>query len=202
MSPTTPRSLRVASTLFVLVVVATLLSPALGAGASKKPKSTTTTTIKHSLECTSAQLSFAGPGYLSPQTGEHGFTITLTNVSPTSCQVHGYPSLRFYTSAGRLLTFGLRHKSEYFRTTTPRIVTLASHAHAYFVVAKYRCDLRNRYVSTFFYILPLYTSGSPWVGHLSGNGVSQMDYCAGPSTGPGQILNVSPVVASLSELNP
>jgi len=202
MPPATPRSLRVANTLVILVVVATLLSPALGAGASKTKSKSTTTTIKHSLECTSAQLSFAGPGYLSPQTGEHGFTITLTNVSTTSCQVHGYPSLRFYTSAGRLLTFGLKHKSQYFRTTTPRVVTLSPRSHAYFVVAKYRCDLRDRYVSKFFYVLPLYTSGSPWVGHLSGSGVSQMDYCAGPSTGPGQILNVSPVVASLSELTP
>jgi hypothetical protein len=50
--------------------------------------------------------------------------------------------------------------------------------------------------------LPLYTAGSPWVGHLSGSGVTQMDYCAGSSRGPGQTVQVSPVVSSLSQLTP
>jgi hypothetical protein len=126
----------------------------------------------------------------------------MTNVSPRLCQVHGYPSLRFYTSGGRLITFDFKHTGDYFAHPTPRLVNLAPGAHAYFVVAKYRCDLRDRYVSRFFYVLPLYTAGSPWVGHLSGTGVSQMDYCAGSSRGLGQTVDVSPVVASLSQLNP
>jgi hypothetical protein len=186
-----------------LVIAATLFGPALGASAAKTTSKSTTTTVKASLECTTAQLSFAGPLYISPQTGEHGFTITLTNVSSHLCQVHGYPTLRFYTSGGRLLTFTFKHNGDfYFRRTTPRLVNLAPEAHAYFLVAKYRCDLRDRYVSRFFYVLPLYTAGSPWVGHLSGSGVSQMDYCAGSSRGLGQTVQVSPVVASLSQLNP
>jgi hypothetical protein len=118
------------------------------------------------------------------------------------CQVHGYPSLRFYTSGGRLITFVYKHTGDYFAHPTPRLVTLEPGTHAYFVVAKYRCDLRNRYVARFFDVLAIDSAGAPWVGHLSGSGVSQMDYCAGSSRGLGQIVDVSPVVSTLAQLNP
>ena len=146
---------------------------ALGASAATSKSTTTTTTTTHSIECTAAQLSFARSGSdLCHRPAKQAFTITLTNVSTGICQVHGYPSLRFYTSAGRLLTFAYRHTSVSTSTPrAPRVVGLAPHAHAYFVMAKARCTTAIRYRVEFFYVLPPYTPGAPWVGHVSPAGV-------------------------------
>jgi hypothetical protein len=194
--PNSQRRVRASPALATFVVIATLLAPALDASAAKSHPKSTTTTTKPSLECTSEQLSFAGPDALPLQSGAQAFTITLTNVSSHLCQVHGYPTVRFYTSAGRLLTFDYKHTSPYFTRTTPRLLNLAPHAHAYFEVAKSRCDTGNRYLSSFFYVLPIYTSGQPWVGHVSGDEVSRLDYCRGSSRGPGQSIGISALVSS------
>jgi hypothetical protein len=186
--------------LATLAVVATLLFSTAGASAAKAAKATTTTTVKSSTECTAAQLSFSGPGAVSAQLGEDGFTIALTNVSTRSCQIHGYPTVRFYTGAGRLLTFVYSHSSQYFRHRAPRLLTLAPRAHAYFLVAKYRCDLGDRYVSSFFYLIAPYTTGSPSVEHTSGVGPGVMDYCKGSSRGPGQTLGITPIVSTRAQL--
>ena len=203
----TPIALRLRQTSITvaLVVVVTLLGPTFGASAAKTAAtSTTTTTLKSSTECTAKQVSFSRPGFVSPQTGEDAFTITLTNVSARLCQIHGYPTVRFYTPKGRLLTFSYAHTSTYFRRMSPRVVNLAPGGHGYFIVAKYRCDLGNRYISSFFYLVAPYTTGSPWVVHASGDnngaGLGVMDYCKGPPRGLGHSLGISPIVASRSEL--
>jgi hypothetical protein len=183
-----------------LVIIATLLGPALAASAAKTVSKSTTTTTTASLECTAAALSFTGPEAISPQAGGQEFLVVLTNVSSHSCQVHGFATVRFYTSAGRLLTFVDKHSSQYFHSPSPRLFNLAPHAHAYFEVAKSRCDTGNRYLSSFFYVLPPYTAGSPWVGHVSPSGVSEFAYCKGSSRGPGQVVGVSPIVSSPTQL--
>jgi hypothetical protein len=177
----------------------TLLASALFAPAAQASKSTTTT-LKPSIECTASQLSYSGPQAVSEQLGEDAFTITLTNVSTHLCQIHGYPTVRFYTSAGRLLTFGYSHSSQYFRTRAPRLVNLAPRGHAFFLVAKYRCDLGDRYVSSFFYLIAPYTTASPTVEHAHGVGPGVMDYCKGSSRGPGQTLGITPIVAARVQL--
>ena len=202
-NPVTPRShrlARVSATLAALVITATLTAPALSASAATTTSKSTTTTIKPSLECTAAQLSFAGPIAISPQSGAQVFMVTLTNVSAHLCQVHGYPLVHFYTSAGRLLTFTYRHTSPFFTRTSPKLLSLAPHAHAYFQVAKNHCTTGNRYLSSFFYVRAPYTGGAPWVGHVSGSGVSQLDYCKGAANGPGQIVGISALVSSPTQL--
>jgi hypothetical protein len=194
----------VSKALATLAVVTTLLGPAIGASAAKAPKSTTTT-VKSTNECAATQLSFSGPGAVSAQLGEDAFTITLTNVSTQTCQIHGYPTVRFYTSAGRLLTFSYSHQSQYFRRRAPRLVTLVPRGRAYFLVAKYRCDLGIRYSSSFFYLLAPYTTGAPSVEHAVGNhgdgvGPGVMDYCKGSSRGPGQTLGITPIVSTRAQL--
>jgi hypothetical protein len=184
-----------------LIVVATLLGPALGASAAKTPpKSTTTTTLKSSSECAAKELSFSSPGAVSAQMGEDAFVITLTNVSTRACHIHGYPSVRFYTSGGRLLTFSYAHTSLFFPRLSAHVVNLAPGGHGFFIVAKYRCDLGVRYHSSFFYIIPPYTKGQPWVVHTSGLFTGVMDYCNGAPRGMGHDLGVSPIVATKSQL--
>jgi hypothetical protein len=182
-------------------VVITFLGPALGASAAAATsKSTMTTTVKPSLECAATQLSFSRPSAVSAQLGEDGFTFTLTNVGTRSCQIRGYPTVRFYTSAGRLLTFGYSHDSQYFPHQAPRLVTLAPRAHAYFLVAKYRCDLGDRYVSSFFYLFAPYSPGSPTVEHSGVRGPGVMDYCKGSSRGPGQTIGITAIVSTKVQL--
>jgi hypothetical protein len=197
--PNSHRLARVTGALAALVIVATLMAPALSASAAKttsKSTTTTTTTLKPSLKCTAAQLSYAGPYPISPQAGAMAFTITLTNVSAHLCQIHGYPLVHFYTNAGRLLTFNYRHTSPFFAHTSPKLVNLAPHAHAYFQVAKRHCTTGNLYLSSFFYVRAPDIGGAPWVGHDKGGGSAQLDYCRGSANGPGQTLGISAIVSS------
>jgi hypothetical protein len=185
-----------------VIVALALLGPVAGAGASKA--AATTTTLTGTAECTASQLSYSRPEAVSAQMGEDGFVITLTNLSAERCQIHGYPTVRFYTSAGRLLTFNDVHTSVYFRHRPPRLVPLVPGGHGYFLVAKYRCDIGNRYWSSFFYVVAPYTTGSPRVVHARGDGlgggVGVMDYCKGPARGMDHDLGITPIVASRSEL--
>jgi hypothetical protein len=201
MPPIAPRLRGPIGYLAALVVVAVLVGPAIGASAAHS-KSTTTTVVKSSLECNATQLKFSRPGAVSAITGEEAFTITITNVSGRRCQLRGYPTVRFYTSAGRLLTFSYVHTSLYFKNQSPKLVNLAAHGHAYFIVAKYRCDLGQRYLSSFFYLLAPGTSGAPTVEHVAGDQPGVMPYCDGSSRGPGQSLDISPVVATRAQLAP
>ena len=195
----TPHAWRhVATALAALAIVATVLGPTVSAFAAKS--STTTTTLKRSTECTAKQLSLSVTGTLGGVTGEEAFTMAITNMSTEECQIHGYPTVRFYTSAGRLLTFSYAHTSVMFRRSSPRLVNLKPGSNANFVVAKHLCDQGIRYVASFFYVLAPYTSGEPMVEHFKGSGVRPMDYCKGSSRGPGQSLEISPLVTSLSQL--
>jgi hypothetical protein len=201
MPPIAPRPRGPIGYLAALVVVAVLVGPAAGASAAPT-KSTTTTTTKNSIECNAKQLTFSRPGAVSAISGEEAFTITITNVSAQRCDIHGYPTVRFYTSAGRLLTFSYVHSSLYFKKQSPKLVILAPRGHAYFIVAKYRCDVGERYVSSFFYLLAPYTTGAPTVEHVGGDQAGVMPYCDGSSRGPGQSLGISPVVATRAQLSP
>ncbi|MGB8196389.1 MAG: DUF4232 domain-containing protein [Acidimicrobiales bacterium] len=201
MPPIAPRPRGSIGYLAALVVVAVLVGPTAGASAAHS-KSTTTTTIKTSIECNANQLTFSRPGAVSATSGEEAFTITITNVSARLCNIHGYPTVRFYTSAGRLLTFSYVHTSLYFKRQSPKLVRLVPGAHAYFIVAKYRCDLGEKYISSFFYLLAPYTTGEPFVEHVGGDQAGVMPYCDGSSRGPGQSLGISPVVATRAQLAP
>jgi hypothetical protein len=199
MSPIAPRPRRPIGYLAALVVVAVLVGPAAGASAAHS-KSTATTLVKTSTECNATQLSYGVTGTLSGVAHATAFSMSITNTSSRTCELHGYPTVRFYTSAGRLLTFGYVHTNVMFRRTTPRVVRLAPNDNAYFEVAHALCSTGVRDAASLYYVLAPYTSGEPWVGHVHSPStrVPPVDYCMGSSH---QYLAISPLVASLSDLS-
>jgi Protein of unknown function (DUF4232) len=199
MPPIAPRPRGPIGYLAALVVVAVLVGPAAGASAAPSNSTTTSTTTKTSLECNATQLTFAVTGFFSRVHNEESFSMSVTNVSARACRIHGYPTVRFYTSAGRLLTFGNEHSSVMFHHTSPRVLDLAPNDNAYFEVAYGVCDNGIRDVASQFHVLAPFTTGAPWVGHVRSpsTGVRPVDYCAGTSR---QYLAISPLVASLSQL--
>ena len=199
MPPIAPRSRGLIGYLAALVVVAVLIGPAAGASAAHS-KSTTTTTTKNSIECNATQLSYAVTGSFSGVSGETAFSMSISNTSAHLCDIHGYPTVHFYTSVGRLLTFGYVHTSVMFHRTSPHVLRLAPQHNAYFVVAHATaCTKGVRYVASFYYVLAPYVTGQPWVGHVHSpsTSVRAVDYCSGTSH---QYLAVSALVASLSQL--
>jgi len=198
-TPNSRRLQRAPVTLAALVIIATLLGPALAASAAKTTSRSTTTTTKPSLECSAPQLSFAARVRSLPRAAAGLHDHAHERERPVVSGPRLSPGA-LYTSKGRLLTFTYKHTSPYFTHASPRSLNLAPHAHAYFEVAKSRCATGNRYLSSFFYVLAPYTAGSPWVGHVSGSEVSRMDYCKGSSRGPGQSLDISPIVSSPTQL--
>jgi hypothetical protein len=199
MPPIAPRPRQPIGYLAALVVVVVLIGPAAGASAATS-KSTTTTTDKSSSECSASQLIYAITLDVAGVKHEGGFVMSVTNVSEDACRIHGYPSLRFYTSAGRLLTFGTAHASVTFRSVVPHVITLSPNANAYFEVTKASCTQSVRFVSSFFYVITPYTKAVPWVGHLKG--VRPFDYCDASSRASDQRVAVSAFVTSPSLLLP
>lgn len=80
------------------------------------------------------------PDALTPETGEHGFTIWIANTGQP-CVLVGYPSVRLLAGNGAPLPFTYHHGGRYTTTQPPRDVVLPTGAEAVVIVAKYRCDL-------------------------------------------------------------
>lgn len=104
--------------------------------------------------CASEQLEGLSAGGVEPFTGEHSAWINLFNVSKLSCLVSGHPHVEFHAGA-RALPFGVIHHGMYIEGSnagplpeTARLVRLRPGAAAHFLIAKYRCDVGDRFVVT------------------------------------------------------
>ena len=131
--------------------------------------------------------------FLSPMTGEHGSFYKLLNHGRRACTLDGYPRIRLYAH-GVALPF--RYSSgggTYVTRAAPRLVRLRPGGAAWFLVAKYRCDLGTMSTATSMTVtLPGARAGYRMPAPYS----SSMDYCRGGPSDPGQLVTVSPVVAS------
>ena len=81
----------------------------------------------------------------------------------------------------------------YVTRAAPRLVTLRPGGAAWFLVTKYRCDLGTIRAATSMTV----TLPGARTGHkMPAPYCSSMDYCRGGPSDPGQLVTVSPGVAS------
>lgn len=144
----------------------------------------------------------AEPQGLSGQLGEHAYLFTLTNqYGNAACTLTGYPSVGL-SHDGRPLRFVYRDGSgPYVTARRPKTVTLRPLAHAYFVVAKYRCDGKIASVATDMNVGRIGLGGLATI-ELSANHITDLDYCArypgDARTDPGNYVTVSPIERTVS----
>ena len=156
---------------------------------------------KASTPCTTSQLSLGVGGQVSPGTGEHGLILTLTNKSAKYCQLLGYPAVGLYTALGRVLPFTYDHGSQYFSHIVPHLVGLRPGTHGWFEVAKYRCDLGDLLTPSVIKVTVAPSAGASLTRLVpSSPGVGILAYCKGGVRDPGQLVGVTPIVATLRQL--
>ena len=147
--------------------------------------------------CSTTNLSLGFGDRVSAMTGEDGVIYTLTNKGKFACKLYGYPGISLYDHKGQLLPFRYtRSKSQYMNRSATTTVTLRPGNRAYFLVAKYRCDVGIARESATIRVYPP-NSRQQLIGRASPSpSVGGFSYCKGGTKDPGQIVDVSPVRAS------
>lgn len=126
-------------------------------------------------------------------TGEHGSFYKLANHGRRACTLEGYPRIRLYAHGVALPFRYSRGGGTYVTRAAPRLVTVPPGGAAWFLVAKYRCDLGTIATATSMTVtLP----GARIRYRMPASYSSSIDYCRGGPSDPGQLVTVSPVVAS------
>jgi len=121
--------------------------------------------------------------FLSPMTGEHGSFYKLANHERRACTLEGYPRIRLYAHGVALPFRYSRGGRTYVTRAAPRLVTVRPGGAAWFLVAKYRCDLGTIATATSMTVtLPGARIGYRMPAPYS----SSIDHCRGGPSDPGQ----------------
>jgi hypothetical protein len=148
--------------------------------------------------CTAQELDLSSPRFISPMAGEHADWFAVTNISARNCTVEGYPTVYLYAGTRLLPVSIARGSGPYVTHARPRPVALAPGSSAYFIVAKYRCDVQTVAAASSFAILIPGIPGE-WRRDAVGPSDSQvLQYCQGP----GNVVAVSPLGPSLRAARP
>jgi Protein of unknown function (DUF4232) len=142
--------------------------------------------------CTAEQLSMSPGPPISPETGEHGLILRLTNRADQPCTLIGYPGVTFYWRHRRL-PFKAVWGGRYGTGGKPRRVLLRPGGHASFLVAKYRCDVGFVHGATAIRVYAPNTRRQLRM-RLHRSDIAYCRAFRGPnSRDPGNTLDISPV---------
>lgn len=142
--------------------------------------------------CKASQLRLSGDRYVSPETGENAREFVLANRSARACALRGFPGVSLYDRRGRRLPFRYERGGQYVRAVHPHRVLLHPGAHAYFLVAKYRCDAGMRRESAEIRVYP--PEGTSQLRRHAFFGFCRAFH--GPDErDPGNLVHLSPVTA-------
>ncbi|MEO3935857.1 DUF4232 domain-containing protein [Dermatophilaceae bacterium Soc4.6] len=148
--------------------------------------------------CSTADLSLGHGEDVTAQTGENPLMYALTNIGPTSCLLLGYPSLGLYDGSGHRLAlrYNTSTGAQYVSSDPPAAVILEPGGIGYFLLAKYRCDTGHLSDTTTIRVgLP--DQRQPLTDRAVGaEGGATLSYCQGGADDPGQVVEISPFVAT------
>ena len=147
--------------------------------------------------CSTVNLSLGHGDKVSEATGEGAVVFTFTNHGKFTCHLYGHPGVSLYDNKGSVLPFRYTWAgTQYVAQTAPKIVVLRPGARAYFLVAKYRCDIGIAMMAKTIRVYPpnttrqLVGSAAPFVD------AGGFPYCKGGPKDPGNLVEVSPVRAT------
>jgi hypothetical protein len=146
-------------------------------------------------QCAASVLVLRPGPFVSPMTGEHADSFTLTSRGSAACMISGYPQVTLYDSRGVAIPFRYaRGGGAYVTAMKPAAVTLAPGKTAYVLVAKYRCDLGIADYATAIKLTLRLPQGPAFSGRepVSG-GVAGLSYCEGGRENPAQLVAISPL---------
>ncbi|MDQ2739161.1 MAG: DUF4232 domain-containing protein [Actinomycetota bacterium] len=158
--------------------------------AASSPTTPTPTQTATARPCPAGTLSIKQGPRLSPETGEHGVIIAVSNASSTPCTVTGYPEVTLRNATSTLPFTYVAGKGQYVTHRQPRPVIVGGAKLAYFLVAKYRCDIGvNEPATGMNVLLPgqgtTYSVPTRWLR-------GAFDLCKGGTTPNGSTIMISP----------
>ena len=144
--------------------------------------------------CGPATLGIQQGPRLSPASGEHGLIIAISTKAPP-CTVAGYPTIKFLAKDAPIPFTYVFGKGQYVTHRRPQPVTVGGGKVAYFLVAKYRCDMGvTEGADGMTLLLPgqgtMVTPPRTWL-------IFSIDYCTGGANDPGNTIEVSPFEPSV-----
>lgn len=145
--------------------------------------------------CATSRLKLGHGPLVSPMTGENAIIFSLTNADTRPCSLAGYPAVILLDGHGASMPFRYTHgQSQYVTHASPASVLLPPTASAYFLVAKYRCDVGVVSQASTVQV-SLGSDRAALVGPTTG-GVGILAYCLGEPTEPGRTVDLSPIEAT------
>jgi hypothetical protein len=181
----------------IVAVVGTAAIGGCGGGETAAKPSRPAATPADTLARCSQPIALSFGEQISPETGEHGVMLRLTNRGAASCTLLGHPTVRL-SADGRRLPFRFVHGAGYYTQGSPKPVRIAPRRSAYVLVAKYRCDGETIATADEISIrLPQMPHALRLAFPTTLLGGSYLSYC-GASSGPdardpGNVVTLSPV---------
>jgi hypothetical protein len=137
--------------------------------------------------------------YEAQMTGEHGSMFALRNRGGTTCSLLGYPRVRLLDGRGVLPFRPGYSTGTYMPRLRPRRVVVRPGRSAFVLVVKYRCDGVGTRAATRIELTPP-GARAPLVSRRLAHRPRDYTYCRARRGDPGNLLQISPVVASARAL--
>jgi hypothetical protein len=134
-------------------------------------------------------------GLWSEPTGQHTAPLALTRTGASSCMLAGYPTISLLDAQGRKLGFRYSHRGDQVVAAhRPRVVHVGGYGSAYFLLNKYRCDIRSLTAARWLRVALTGVRGSLLL-RLPHYPI--IDYC--PADPPSRTIAVSPIVGRVTQ---
>lgn len=133
-------------------------------------------------------------GLWSEPTGQHTLPLALRRTGTQPCSLDGYPTVVFLDAHGQRLGFSYTHNGDQVVTShVPHVVHVDGHGSGFFLINKYRCDIRAQSAARWVRVNPPGVSG--WLVMRLRIREPIIDFC--PAERPSRTVAVSPLVSNL-----